>query len=66
MQAIRSVMPPVFAIESDEKRRDTSDMPPPLNARCLPAMLIVEKGESLDEFVKRKAPDFFTALQACS
>lgn len=56
-------MPPVFAIESDERRRDTDDMPPPLNSRCLPPMLIVEKGESLDEFVERKAPDFFTALQ---
>jgi hypothetical protein len=58
-------MPPVFDMVSDEEMRDTRYMPPPLNSRQIPPMIIVEKGESLDEFIERKAPDFFTSLQVC-
>ena len=63
LQAIRNIMPPVFKVESTVEARSTGDLPPPLNMRLLPPMMIVEKGESLAEFMARKEPDFFTSLQ---
>ena len=63
VQVIREIMPPVFAIESSMQTRNTANFPAPLNLRPLPPLIIVEKGESLDEFAARKDPDFFTAIQ---
>ena len=62
-QGIADVMPPVFAIESTPESRSTEQFPAPLNEQPLPPMIIFEKGESLDEFVARKHPDYFTAIQ---
>ena len=63
VQGIREVMPPIFAIEDRPEALSTQALPPPLNCAPLPKMAVVEKGESLDEFVERAAPDFFTAIQ---
>ena len=63
VQAIKEVMPPVFKIDKSPEARSTTDLPPPLNQSPLPPMMVVEKGESLDEFVARREPDFFTSLQ---
>lgn len=58
-------MPPVAMIQDDPDMLAgvTVGMPPPLNEWPLPPVIVTEKGESLDEFVARSAPDFFTALQ---
>ena len=64
MQAIQEVMPPVFSVVESAQALSTAQFPPPLNVAPLPPMIIVEKGESLDEFILRRHPDFFTAIQA--
>ena len=60
-------MPPVCMIQDDPAvlAATTSEMPAPLCEWPLPPVIVTEKGESLDEFVARSAPDFFTALQVC-
>jgi hypothetical protein len=63
LQAIRNVMPPVFRIDDSKEGCSTQTFPSPLNARPLPPFIITEKGESLDEFMLRQYPDFFTAIQ---
>ena len=63
VQVIKDVMPPATAIIYNERRRSMAALPPPLSLRPLPPMMIVEKGESLDEFARRKAPDRITAVQ---
>jgi hypothetical protein len=65
LQVIRDVMPPVFMIDDSMEGCSTQTFPPPLNVRPLPPFMITEKGESLDEFILRKHPDFFTAIQVC-
>lgn len=66
-QTLRALMPPVATIadDSSELLAATAHMPAPLNERPLPLAIVTEKGESLDEFVARSAPDRFTALQVC-
>ena len=63
---LRALMPPVATIEDDsaELAAATAHMPTPLCDHPLPPAIVTEKGESLDEFVARSAPDRFTALQA--
>jgi hypothetical protein len=56
-------MVPVFQIEDSMLFRSTAAFPAPLNVLPLPAMIITEKGEPLDEFIVRAEPDFFTSLQ---
>jgi len=58
-------MPPVEMIVGNKMQRAavTACMPPPLNRMPLPPVIATEKGESLDDFVARAAPDFFTSLQ---
>jgi hypothetical protein len=58
-------MPPVELIEHSDAvlRRETSCMPPALSRRPLPPVIVTEKGESLAEFIARKAPDNVTCLQ---
>ena len=65
MQALRAAMPPVMRIESDPHTLScaTRGLPEPLNMWPLPPLIVTEKGESLDEFAARSAPDFFTSLQ---
>lgn len=65
---LRALMPPVTMIEDDRNTlaAATAHMPAPLNERPLPAAIVTEKGECLDEFVARSAPDRFTALQVHS
>ena len=63
MQAIQEVMPPVFSVEESPQALSTAHFPHPLNVAPLPPMIIVEKGESLDEFILRRHPDFFTTIQ---
>ena len=67
MQDLRAAMPPVCMIQDDPAvlAATTSEMPAPLCEWPLPPVIVTEKGESLDEFVARSAPDFFTALQVC-
>lgn len=64
-EELRALMPPVAAVEDNagELMAATANMPAPLNQTPLPAAIVTEKGESLDEFVARSAPDRFTALQ---
>ena len=57
-------MPPVFSVVESAQALSTAQFPHPLNVVPLPPMIIVEKGESLDEFILRRHPDFFTAIQA--
>ena len=61
-------MPPVLLIQDDPAAlaAATATMPSPLCDWPLPPVIITEKGESLDEFVARSTPDFFTALQVCA
>lgn len=68
MQALRVAMPPVSKIESDPDAllRPVEGLPEPLNQWPLPPMIVTEKGESLDSFAARSAPDFFTSLQVCT
>ena len=65
MQALRAAMPPVMKIESDPDTLSgaTRGLPEPLCEWPLPPLIVTEKGESLDEFAARSAPDFFTSLQ---
>lgn len=56
-------MPPVFSIIEEPNALSTAHFPPPLNMAPLPPMIITEKGESLHEFIQRRHPDFFTAIQ---
>lgn len=58
-------MPPVEMTEERPEALEaaTAAMPWPLCARPLPPMIVTEKGESLADFVRRSAPDFFTSLQ---
>ena len=65
VQALRAAMPPVMRIESDPHTLScaTRGLPEPLNTWPLPPLIVTEKGESLDEFAARSAPDFFTSLQ---
>lgn len=67
VQELRDLMPPVEMIVGDKIQRAaaTACMPPPLNRMPLPPVIATEKGESLDDFVARAAPDFFTSLQVC-
>eukprot|EP00892_Ulva_mutabilis_P010845 jgi/Ulvmu1/8132/UM040_0028.1 len=62
---LRALMPPVELVEQrpEELAAATARMPWPLSARPLPPVIVTEKGESLDDFVRRSAPDFFTSLQ---
>eukprot|EP00892_Ulva_mutabilis_P002522 jgi/Ulvmu1/12270/UM087_0004.1 len=62
---LRDLMPPVEMIVGNTMQRAavTACMPPPLNRVPLPPVIATEKGESLDDFVGRAAPDFFTSLQ---
>jgi hypothetical protein len=63
LQGIKGVMVPIFQIEDSMQARSTENFPAPLNMRPLPAMIITEKGEALDEFIVRAEPDFFTSMQ---
>ena len=65
VQALRAAMPPVMRIESDPHTLygATRGLPEPLCQWPLPPLIVTEKGESLDEFAARSAPDFFTSLQ---
>ena len=63
MQAIQEVMPPVFSVEETLQALSTAHFPPPLDVAPLPPMIVTEKGESLDKFILRRHPDFFTAIQ---
>ena len=58
-------MPPVALIQSDEQplQAAVEGLPNPLCRWRLPPCIVMEKGESLDEFAQRSAPDFFTSLQ---
>lgn len=58
-------MPPVARIESDPDvlQRAVELLPSPLGDWPLPPCIVTEKGESLDLFAARSAPDFFTSLQ---
>lgn len=58
-------MPPVALVEKDHEKLQaaTQDLPEPLCRWPLPPVIVMEKGESLDEFIARSAPDFFTSLQ---
>eukprot|EP00892_Ulva_mutabilis_P010844 jgi/Ulvmu1/8131/UM040_0027.1 len=62
---LRALMPPVEVVEQrpEELAAVTARMPWPLCARPLPPVIATEKGESLDDFVRRSAPDYFTSLQ---
>jgi hypothetical protein len=59
LQALQAAMPPVMMVEGDESvlHANTARMPPPLNTRPLPPATVTEKGESLDEFIMRAAPE---------
>ena len=65
LQALREAMPPVARIESDADvlLRAVENLPQPLCKWPLPPLIVTEKGESLDLFAARSAPDFFTSLQ---
>ena len=58
-------MPPVALIQSDAQALQAAveGLPEPLCRWQLPPLIVMEKGESLDEFAQRSAPDFFTSLQ---
>lgn len=60
-------MPPVMRIEANPHTlaAATEDLPEPLCRWPLPPFIVTEKGESLEEFAARSAPDFFTSLQVC-
>ena len=68
VQELRALMPPVEVIEQrpEELAAVTARMPWPLCKRPLPPIIVTEKGESLADFVRRSAPDFFTSLQVRS
>jgi hypothetical protein len=55
-------MPSIFEIRGPELQ-SSEDFPTPLNLRTIPPMIVFEKGESLEEFAKRRAPDFIVAIQ---
>jgi hypothetical protein len=63
--SLQPLMHPVILIEdtSSVLASATANLPAPLCNFALPPVIITEKGESLDEFIARSAPDFFTALQ---
>lgn len=65
MQALRTAMPPVARVEGDPAvlLRPVEGLPAPLCDSPLPPFIVTEKGESLDLFAARSAPDFFTSLQ---
>lgn len=58
-------MPPVALIQNDQEQLQGAieGLPDPLCTFPLPQLMVMEKGESLDEFSQRSAPDFFTSLQ---
>jgi hypothetical protein len=63
LQSIKGIMVPVFQVDDSMLFRSTAAFPAPFNIRPLPAMMITEKGEPLDEFIVRAEPDFFTSMQ---
>jgi hypothetical protein len=63
LQSIKGIMVPIFHIEDSMQFRSTETFPAPLNVQPLPAMVITEKGEPLDEFIVRAEPDFVTSMQ---
>jgi hypothetical protein len=63
LQAIQEVMPPVFCVEESPQTLSTAAFPFPLNVAPMPPMIVTEKGESLDEFILRRHPDFMTSMQ---
>jgi hypothetical protein len=63
LQGIKGIMVPIFQIEDSMQFRATETFPAPLNVQPLPAMVITEKGEPLDEFIVRAEPDFVTSMQ---
>jgi hypothetical protein len=63
LQSIKSTTVPIIQIEDSMQFRSTAAFPAPLNVRPLPALMITEKGEPLDEFIIRAEPDFLTSMQ---
>ena len=58
-------MPPVALVQNDDAAlaAEVQGLPEPLCQWPLPKAIVMEKGESLEEFSQRSAPDFFTSLQ---
>lgn len=65
LQDLRAAMPPVSLIQNDDAALAAAveGLPEPLCQWPLPKAIVMEKGESLEEFSQRSAPDFFTSLQ---
>lgn len=58
-------MPPVALVQNDPQQllAEVEGLPEPMCRWQLPQVIVMEKGESLEEFAQRSAPDFFTSLQ---
>jgi hypothetical protein len=56
-------MPPIVKIIADKPSLATKMMPWPLSRSPFPPAIVMEKGESLDDFVARSAPDAVTTVQ---
>jgi hypothetical protein len=57
-RSIRAMMPSIAVVESNAGKRVTGP-----GGYVFPPFIVVEKGESLDEWVLRVQPDFVTILQ---
>lgn len=64
--SLKPAMPAVFdVLEGDNRDALERHLPEDLRAP-LPPMIVTERGECLDDFVYRQAPDFVTVLQVCT
>lgn len=63
-ETLRSMMPATHALVDNLPSGPSGDVVRAPNGYIFPPCIIIERGESLDEWARRETPDFITIMQA--